>query len=93
MFLSDSNRKWNTYICPTRPATSVHIVSISSFKVCKAKILSSGSVSDKKPRTPDAEVKPGMINFVLSRRDYALESISGLMKDWLGVEKMMELWS
>ena len=51
-----------TYIWPTDPATSVHKVSMSSFKVCKAKTLSSGSVSDRKPRTPEAEVRPGMVN-------------------------------
>lgn len=51
----------DTYICPTEPATSVHNVSISSFNVCSAKTLSSGSVSERKPRTPEAEVKPGMM--------------------------------
>lgn len=53
-----------TYICPTEPATSVHRVSISSFSVCSAKTLSSGSVSERNPRTPEAEVKPGMIEEV-----------------------------
>jgi hypothetical protein len=37
---------------------------MSSFKVCNAKTLSSGSVSDRKPRTPEAEVKPGMVDIV-----------------------------
>ena len=38
---------------------------MSSFKVCKAKTLSSGSVSDRKPRTPEAEVKPGMVDALI----------------------------
>lgn len=63
------NSAWKaTYIWPTDPATSVHSVSISSFKVCRAKTLSSGSVSDRKPRTPEAEVKPGMTESVRCRR-------------------------
>jgi hypothetical protein len=39
-------------------------VSISSFKVCRAKTLSSGSSSDRKPSTPEAEVKPGIIDIL-----------------------------
>jgi hypothetical protein len=48
-------------------------VSISSFKVCKAKTLSSGSSSDKKPSTPDAEVKPGMVKNGIYRNKLDLE--------------------
>ena len=53
-----------SYIWPIDPATSVHRVSMSSFKVCRAKTLSSGSSSDRKPSTPEAEVKPGMIDIL-----------------------------
>ena len=55
---------------------------MSSFKVCKAKTFSSGSVSDRKPRTPDAEVKPGMV-------DMSMWSVGGfgiceiLGKEWI----------
>jgi hypothetical protein len=34
---------------------------MSSFRVCSANTLSSGSSSDRKPNTPEADVKPGMI--------------------------------
>ena len=74
-----------TYICPTRPATSVHIVSISSFKVSKAKTLSSGSVSDRKPRTPDAEVKPGIVGIAASGCYCTLEFLLGSMANSLKV--------
>ena len=37
---------------------------MSSFKVCRAKTLSSGSSSDRKPSTPEAEVKPGMVDML-----------------------------
>jgi hypothetical protein len=60
-------RAWmvkGSYICPIDPATSVHRVSMSSFKVCRAKTLSSGSSSDRKPSTPEAEVKPGMVDIL-----------------------------
>ena len=42
-------------------------MSISSFRVCKAKTLSSGSSSDKKPKIPDAEVKPGIVDTKLAK--------------------------
>lgn len=49
------------YIIDRDPATSVQRVSISSLSVCSAKTLSSGSSSDKNPRIPEADVKPGML--------------------------------
>ena len=58
-----------THIWPIDPATSVQRVSISSFKVCRAKTLSSGSVSDRKPRTPEAEVRPGMVDLEWRRSE------------------------
>ena len=67
-----------SYIWPIDPATSVHRVSISSFKVCRAKTLSSGSSSDRKPSTPEAEVKPGIIDILyLAVEVYKLEVSAG----------------
>jgi hypothetical protein len=45
---------------------------MSSFRVCKAKTLSSCSSSERKPRTPEAEVRPGMLEklYVLIKRVY-----------------------
>jgi hypothetical protein len=56
---------------------------MSSFKVCRAKTLSSGSSSDRKPSTPEAEVKPGMIDIpYLAVGVYRLEGSAG--RTWAG---------
>jgi hypothetical protein len=70
-----------THIVVTDPATSVHRVSMSSFKVCRAKILSSGSSSARKPSTPEADVKPGMAEVVVRRAGDTLDLICLLMRD------------
>lgn len=76
------------------PATSVQTVSISSFNVCKAKILSSGSSSARKAKMPWAEVsKPGIFVAVVvvvvpggKDRDDCAES----GQEWVNVKKTEE---
>jgi hypothetical protein len=57
----EQQRGRGAYISLNAPATSVQTVSMSSLSVRRAKTLSSGSSSARKPRTPVAETRPGIV--------------------------------
>lgn len=53
-----------THIWLREPATSVQTVSMSSLRAWRANTLSSGSSSARKPRTPAAVTRPGILGDV-----------------------------
>lgn len=72
-----------TNIWDNAPATSVQTVSMSSFRVWRAKTFSSASSSARKPKTPVADTMPGILGVVEGgyRALEADASLSGARKE------------
>jgi hypothetical protein len=80
-------RGGTTHIWLKAPATSVQTVSMSSFKVWRAKTLSSGSSSERKPRTPVAVTRPGIARDEGEEKGGGLEGrLHGRAREWEGFE-------